>query len=414
MKIAMVIGRSFEGAGVTRYVIELSSYLKKIGIEHKVYDLTDKKWPRRNAQNLPPHEYITKQNIDTFADDVLNKFDYVFIHSVPSTKHSQWAQDGFLKMIKDIKAKKIIFQNDHKIASIHRNANFFEICQSSDGIVSFSATSPFFNKLVQLFGEDIRQRYIPLINGFNFDNLAQYRKKEHFKKITYLGRFATFKQPERLFAFLPYAEKNKLHLEMKGVERSLGALHIFYDDIAKRTPKHDIIQVDKKSIENGLSLIHEDRSLKHVYIWGPYEYADGMETLSSSLVGADFYHLNADAYGNSIEYAMCEIIGVGCVPMFDYHWAENTWVYDKGKQTDKKYIDLDTYGLFLKKDLSNAEELVEKINDIYSNKALHKKYLDCSLETTRNHCDIDYIYADLIENITKIQKAKIVKPKSLF
>ena len=415
MKVAQVLGRGVEGAGITRYVIELAAYLKKSGIDFKVYVVDDKKWGRGKFQNMPDYEYITKDNIDTFADDVLNKFDYVFIHSVPSTKHSQWAQDGFLKIMKDLKTKKIIFQNDHKIASIHRNANFFEICQLCDGIVSFSATSPFFNKLVQLFGEDIRDRYIPLINGFNFDNLVQYRKKEHYKKITYLGRFATFKQPERLFAFLPYAKENNLHLEMKGVERSLGALHIFYDDIGKKIRKHDIIEVNKKSIENGiLPADHKDRSLEHIYIWGPYEYEDGMETLSSSLVGADFYHLNADAYGNSIEYAMCEIIGVGCVPMFDYHWAENTWVFEKGKQTDKKYIDLDTYGLFLKKDLSNVKELVEKINDIYSNKALHKKYLDCSLEVTRNHCDINYIYADLIENIAKVEKAKIVKPKSLF
>lgn len=414
MKIAMIMGRGIEGAGITRYVIELSSYLIKQKFDVSIFVVDDKKWGRGKFQPFPQEPImITKDNIDNFSK-TLNTFDTVFIHSVPSIKHSQWAQDGFLKMIKETDVKKIMFQNDHKIASIHRNANFFDIAETCDGIVSFSPTCPFYNKLVDLFGKEIRDRFIPLINGFNFDNLTQYRKDQHWKKITYLGRFATFKQPDRLFAFLPYAKQNQLLLEMKGVERSLGALHIFYDDIEKRTPKSDIYEVTAKALANGFVADNDKRDFEHIYIYGPYEYADGMETLSSSLVGADFYHLNAEAYGNSIEYAQCEIIGVGSVPMFDYHWAENTWVYHNGKQTDQHFIDIDNYGLFLKKDLSNVEEIVDKINQIWDNKALHKKYLDTSLEITRNHCNIDYIYANLVNDIINVKKTKLIKSKSLF
>ena len=414
MRVTLLLGRGVEGAGITRYCIELSSYLLSQGIDTDIHVIDDKKWGRGGFQVFPKAPIMIKEsNIDHY-EDVLNTYDYVFINSVPSVKHSEWAINGFLKMIKGLSTKKIIFQNDHKIASIHRNANFFEICNLCDGIVSFSATSPFFNKLADLFGAQIRNRFIPLINGFNFDNLAKYRKTEHFKKITYLGRFATFKQPERLFGFLPYAKDNNILLEMKGVERSLGALHIFYDDLEKRIPKHDIIEVNNKAIANGLIADNDKRDFEHVYIYGPYEYVDGMESLSTSLIGADFYHLAAEAYGNSIEYAQCEIIGVGSIPMFDHHWAENTWVFENGKKTDKHYIDLDTYGLFLKKDLSNTKELVEKINDIYSNKTLKQKYLDCSLEITRNHCNTDYIFYNLLEDIKKLEKAKVIKPKALF
>jgi len=412
MNIALVMGRGAEGAGIQRYVIELSSYLIKQKINHEIFIIDDKKWGRGKMQTFPKEpKFITKSEIDNFAE-TLNKFEYVFIHSVPSTKHSQWAIDGFLKAVKEITVKKILFQNDHKLASIYRNANFFDICELCDGIVTFSATSPFYNKLVELFGEQMRKRFIPLINGFNFDNLIKYRKTKHWKKITYLGRYATFKEPDRLFAFLPYSKENKILLEMKGVERSLGALPIFYENIEKRIPRKDIYEVTSRAIANGLIVDNDKRDFEHIYIYGPYEYEDGMESLSSSLVGADFYHLDAKAYGNSIEYAQCEIIGVGCVPLFDYHWAENTWVYDKGKQTDKRYIDLEYYGLFLKKDCSNIKEIVEKINEIYSNKTLHKKYLDCSLEITRNHCDCDWIFFYLLENIQKIEKAKIIKVKT--
>ena len=156
MKIALILGRGIEGAGVTRFMIEICGFLRSKDIEHQVYVLDDKKWGRGKAQDMPDYKNITKDNISTMANE-LNKFDYVFLNSVPSKKsHSQWAQDEFLEMVKNIETRKIIFQNDHKIASIHRNANFFELCELCDGIVSHSITSPFYKKLVTMFGGNIR------------------------------------------------------------------------------------------------------------------------------------------------------------------------------------------------------------------------------------------------------------------
>lgn len=415
MKIALILGRGVEGAGVTRYMIEICGFLRTAGIEHKIFVMDDKKWGRGKAQDMPEYSDITKTNISTIADE-LNAFDYVFLNSVPSVKgHSQWAQDGFLQMVKNIKTKKIVFQNDHKIQSIHRNANFFEICNQCDGIVSHSITSPFYKKLIEMFGSDIRSKFIQLHVGFNFEPLAKYRKDKHFKKITYLGRFATFKQPERLYGFLPYSEKNNLLLEMKGVERSLGSLNIFYDDISKRIPNHRMVEVNKKAIENGLEVDNLKRNLDKVYIFGPYDYVEGMETLSNSLIGCDFYHLDKNAYGSNAEYAQAEVIGVGCIGLFDSHWGENCYVYDNnGNNTNQRFIDTKDSFLFLKKDLSNIEEVVDKINDIWSNKSLHKTYLENGYEIMKGHCNSTWIFEKLINDITKIEKTKNIKAKSLF
>lgn len=414
MKIAVIVGRSWEGAGVTRYICELYAFLKKEEVECKIFQIEDKKWGRANSQNLPLYENINEKNISSIAN-TLNTYDYIFINSVPSVKHSQWAQDGFLQLVKDITTKKIIFQNDHKIASIHRNANFLELCNLCDGIVSHSINSPFYKKLIETFGEEIKSKFIQLHVGFDFSPLEKYRKKEHYKKITYLGRYATFKQPDRLFGFLPYAKQNKLLLEMKGVERSIGSLNIFYDDIEKRIPKHDIYECNKKSIENGLIIDNDKRNYEHIYVFGPYDYVDGMETLSSSLCGADFYHLDKDSYGNNIEYCQAEVISIGCVGLFDAHWAENCYIYDNnGNNTNKRFIDTKDSFLFLKKDLSNIEEIVDKINDIWSNKSLHKTYLENGYEIMKGHCNSTWIFEKLINDITKIEKTKNIKPKSLF
>jgi len=414
MKIALINGRGREGAGVQRFAVELNRFLVKQNVKHKFFVCEEKKWGRGNMQEFPDFKSINSKDMLGLEKE-LNTYDYVYILAVPSVKHPQDCIDNFFELVKNITSIKIIFQNDHKIASIWRNANFFKICNLCDGIVSHSITSPFYKKLISLFGSEIKSKFVQLHVGFDFSQLAKYRKNEHIKKITYLGRYATFKQPDRLFGFLPYAKQNNLLLEMKGVERSLGSLNIFYDNIEKKIPKHDIYEINKKSIENGFITDNDKRDFEHIYVYGPYDYVDGMETLSSSLVGADFYHLDAAAYGNNFEYAQCEIVGVNCVPMFDYHWAENVFVYDgKGNKTDKRFIDLDEYGLFVKKDLSNVPEIIEKINDIWNNKALHKRYLECSFEVTQAHCDSEWIFEHLLNDITKLEKARVTKHVALF
>jgi len=414
MKIALINGRGREGAGVQRYAIELDRFLVKQKIEHKFFVCEEKKWGRGNMQEFPDFKSINSKDMIGLEKE-LNTYDYVYIMAVPSVKHPQDCIDNFYELVKKITPIKVIFQNDHKIASIWRNANFLEMSNLCDGIVSHSITSPFYKKLISIFGKQIESKFVQLHVGFDFSQLIKYRKAEHVKKITYLGRYATFKQPDRLFGFLPYAKQNEILLEMKGIERSLGSLNIFYDDISKRIPKHDIVEVNKKTIEAGLVVDNNKRDLDKIYIFGPYDYIDGMETLSSSLVGCDFYHLDKDAYGNNTEYAQCEIAGIGCIMLFDHHWGDNCYVYDsKGNNTGKKFTEVDKFGLFLKKDLSNIKEIVEKINEIDSNKKLHSQYLECGFETMKNHCDSEWIFEHLLNDIIKLEKGKSTKHTALF
>lgn len=411
MKIAQVMGRGIEGAGVTRYVIELNNYLNKNNIYNQVFVVTDKKWGREKSQSFPSYKEIDENNINETIK-LLNDFDLVFIHSVPSIKHSQKIIDEFFRLVKELKSKKIIFQNDHKIQSIYRNANFFEICKECDKIVSHSITSPFYKKLISLFGDEIKQKYVHLHVMYNFDQLSKYRKENHEKKISYLGRFATFKDPGRLLKIVDECKHNNINLEMIGVERSLGALTIFYEDIDKRIPHSKIIEVNKKFLENNGDL--KNRDLSKVYVWGPYIYNEGITQLSNSIVGCDFYHLDEFAYGDNVEYAQCEIVGVGCVPLFDYHWSINCNAYELGKNTNIKFNEIENFGLFLKKDCSNINEVIDKINEIYSNKNLHRKYLDTSLNVLKSHCDIDYVCKTLIDDVSNDDKKVFEKQEDIF
>lgn len=417
MNIALVLGRGIEGAGVTRYVIELCNYFSKHSIKHTLYVVDDKKWPRAKAQVMPEYVTINKNNINIIYKD-LNKHTHVILNSVPSTKHSQEIQDGFLEMYKKIENPfRIIMQIDHKLQSISRNANYYELCKLSDGILSHSNTSPFFKKLKTLQGNNVQYKFLKIHLSYDFSKLAKYRQNDHLKKITYLGRHAGFKHPDRLFGFVPYAKKNQLHLEMRGIERSIGALYMFYDGDPKlKNARKDVAEVSKKNLMNGLLTDHKDRDYSKVYIYGPYNHDEGMKALSSSMIGADFYHLDPEAYGDNFEYAQCEIIGVGTIPMFDYTWAENVHIYNKGVKTDQTFLDLDTYGFFVKKDLSNVEEVVDRINEVWNSPQLKKQYLETSFEVTRDHCDVEYNLNRFVEDLTTLEKRRVEKKetKALF
>ena len=409
MKIAQILGRGIEGAGVTRYAIELYLYLKKHGIQTELFVVDDKKWGRASAQDVPEYTVINKNNIKQMHKE-LNKFTHVFCHSVPANKgYSDEIKDGFVEMWGKIeKPFRIMMQVDHKIQSIARNANFMELNGMADAIVTHSDTSPFAEKLVKEFGSSVMDKFIKLHLSYNFDKLAKFRKTEHLKKITYLGRFAGFKEPSRIFGFAPHGVANELHLEAKGIERSIGALEMFYQQgsptwTKDKVMRPDVIEVSNKALKEGLVTDDHLRELGKVYIFGPYDHDDGMEVLSRSLVGADFYHLDEKAYGDNFEYAMCEIVGVGTIPMFDHNWASNCHIYEKGFKTDKKFIDLDTYGFFVKKDLSNVPEIVDEINRVWDNPKLKQQYLDTAFEVTRAHCDSEYNLNRLISEFEKIE-----------
>jgi len=401
MKIAQVLGRGIEGVGVTRYVIELNSYLNRNKIDNDIFVVTDKKWGREKAQNFPEYEEINEESIELISEK-LNSYDYVFIHSVPSIKHSEIIIEKFFELVKNVTSKKVIFQNDHKIQSIRRNANFIEMCQYCDKIVSHSDTSPFYKKLVNVYGNSILSKFVHLHVMYDYSNILKYRKEEHLSKISYLGRFATFKDPGRLLKILDKTKTNNIHMDFVGVERSIGATSIFYKDYENRVHNDDLINMDgylRKDDVSKYDFDENNRDISKIYSFGAYQYDKGLSYVSNSLVACDFYNLDADAYGDNVEYAQCEIVGMGCIPLFDSHWGENCYVFENGKKTNTRFIDLDNFGLFLKKDISNVDEVIEEFIKLRENKSLQEIYRKNSFEIMKGHSDIDWICEQLLNDI---------------
>jgi hypothetical protein len=414
MKIAIILGRGIEGAGVTRFASELNDYLNNNNFYSHIFAVNEKQWPRKNLQILNNYSLISVSQFKDVSIKLNNEFDIVLYCSIPAKKgySEKCIEDFYQYLVCDvIKPKKFSTQNDHKKASLSRNANLFEINEKMNGIFSFSNETPFFEILQEKFGKNIINKFIPLKNGINFDELYSFRKEISIreKRITYLGRYATFKDPSRLYKFHPYIKSFNFKSELIGIERSIGAVYPMFKFEDMKTSKHNIEMIDCTD-EKKFYVNRSEQSNELPYVYGPYDRIKTLSSIGDSLFGCSFYNIDENANGNNIEYAQLEMIGIGLIPFFDYDWSIHT------KVNNISINSIDNFGVFLKKDLSNAKECADKLEEIYLNTSLRKKYLDTSFQAVEGYSS-KIVFKEMIENMINFDitnDIKINKKRGLF
>lgn len=398
MKISILLGRGIEGCGVTRYALESKKWHESQGHTVHIHAATDKTWGRKKAQ---AGEFIEFKNdeIPELALKINEEYDLVYYQSLPSLSHSEEYQDLFLEhLVMKVKNPiKIISQHDHKNRSILRNSNIFEISKQMDAAFVHSQHAPFVKMLKD---REINMPILKMGVGFDFDALLPYWKPvdEMINKITYFGRFATFKQPKRMYEMHPLTQKANIYNECLGIERSLGSLKFFNTTPNDNSTQREMIRLVKKTevIEQ------KDKTVDKVYVYGPYERESGLETLSMSTFGSDFYRLAEKAYGDNYEYSMCEIIGVGSIPVFDHHWAKHNKSID-----GRKYIDIKDFAIYYDEDNPQAaiDEMVSLINDPI---AFDKRRKSC-FEIAKANTGKDIVFEKQWEQVLTVEK--IDKPE---
>lgn len=405
MKAAIILGRGIEGCGVTRYALEEQKWYRNNGMECDIFAGADKKWGRKDAQENDIIEFGNNE-IEALSKKLNEEYDIVYYQSLPSKKgHSEPYQLAFYNHLVCgvTKPIKLSHQNDHKAQSLIRNSMIWETMAQMDASFTHSLSSPFAKKMKELNPQ------VPVIKmglGFDFDSLRQYWKpiETQKKRISYFGRFAGFKDPQRIVDMQPELERVGVIGEMRGIERSIGSLDLFYSDLKDRQNSYrpNIYEVNNKNPEPA------EQTPNKVWIYGPYNRLEGIEELSTSMFGADFYNLDAEAYGNNMEFAMCEIIACGTIPVFDKHWADNC-THVNGTLF-AKMKDFAVYS-----DRSNladtADQLAALANDHEAREARRQR----CFEIAKEHCGNDVVYRqmhlDAIATLKRTPGKSIEPPK---
>lgn len=408
MKVAIILGRGIEGCGVTRYALEEQKWYQTNGIQCDIYAGADKKWGRKDAQENSIIEFGNSE-IESLTKKLNEEYDIVYYQSLPAKKgHSEQYQNLFFEHLVCgvTKPIKLSHQNDHKLQSLSRNSKIWETMGQMDASFTHSLNSPFAKKMKEL------NPGVPVIKmglGFDFDSLRSYWKpiETQKKRISYFGRFAGFKDPQRIVDMQPELEAEGIIGEMRGIERSIGSLDLFYSDLSDRA----------NSYRTNIHEVKKDEKITQspdkVWIYGPYNRLEGIEELSTSMFGADFYNLDAEAYGDNMEFAMCEIIACGTIPVFDKHWADNC-----RHKNGTMFNEMKDFAIYSDRNdfAKTAREMAELANDHEAREARRQ----ACFEIAKAHCDNDVVYRQMHMDAISTKKRnpgqspKEIKTNALF
>lgn len=430
MKIIQLLAR-IEGSGVTRYIIELNKGLKQNGHDVDVVYLKsdDKDNPKNGMQNI---DNLICKGYEQEDIDYYNSADLVIVNSLMARTVDEKIREKWLDLVMNkITTRKTIIVIDHKVmgfisyyGALLKNKEFW---LSFDKIATFAPKAKVASKISETIGSDeFKKRYVHLVLPYEFnDNKDGWvPAEEKLRRVTYLGRHAGFKDPERLLRCRDAFYAHNYELEMRGIKRTIGTTGIpdlIYSKDANENqiPSVACIFPDKKwkmanNIDIDDQMIDTPRQPGWCYVFDGYKREDGMKIIAKSAFGCDFFHLDDYlCYGDSLEFAIFEIIDMGTIPLIDYLSAVSCFVYDKdGKNSGNTIFDKHL-GIFLKKDGTNVEECLNKMDWLLENPKEYDKLRNEIFEAFKTHCDNKNIAKQFLEEVFT-DKNIVINNKRLF
>lgn len=420
MKIIQFLGR-IEGSGVTRYIIELANALKSIGHDVEAIYFNNDLKPENDMQNIPG---LICMNYSDELFNKLNSADIIFINSLISVRANKENRNNFYKTIKNVTGPiKVMFCNDHNMSGIRAYygdeyvTNPDLLVKHIDKFVTFSPYAPIIQKIAEVY-PDIMNKYVHMQHPYTFSDTPFVDFDDKYRRVSYLGRIATFKDPMRLLRTRDEFFKNNYELEMRGIAKTIFSstvpdLIYKINDKKERVGKSDVTidlttstflnrYLNAKCPNENPALIHwSDREKDKIYLFGRYKREDGMNAIKYSLYGCDFCYdrKNPLIFGDNIEYCVAEIVDMGTIPLVDYSTMEHCMKYENNVRTNISFLDLPS-GIALKADCSNINEVIDKLNYLSSDKNAYDKYRTECLSLYKEHYDPKRVAIRLIEDLT--------------
>lgn len=408
MNILIILGRGVEGCGVTRFTIELETFLKK---SHNVKVLagSDKKWGRDDAQSNDFEKFKFKTGV--WHDDT--KYDMCIITSVPPIgidKNSEVADkiyDNFLTTLEELNTRIVYMQCDNKISSINRNFyknekymhRFFGLL---DRIIVHNLNADFVKKFIDKHSLRCHKFTIgqQVLISTDFDELSSIvddNAQKVDKTCWFIGRSAQWKGWREFRDFHTIRLRDAGYTSViEGIELSINAKQDLsdIDDNNKYTWRSDNLYEESQigcKVEDILDNIDIYRN-KPVLVYGPYTRVDALKRMHRSKFGM-FFTFTGPEFGGQIEITFLEIVGAGTVPvirkeLWDCAYFNDKYLKDFGSPEELGIVVYDQ----TKKD--DCLDLLNKLND---DDRLYNEYLKRCLAFCKSQFDRDYIINRLFE-----------------
>lgn len=407
MKIAMIFGKGLDGCGVQRGAVEIATWAQRNNVQFHVYSMKGRSFARAKGHSMPIEPVDFKHTeIPSLVEKLNSEYDIVILNSYPSSKHDPAAIIAFYEnLVKKIDKPVLVgMMHEIKKANIDAIPMILPILNYCDIVYNFSEKTFFSNEFSSYFpSKNLGERTKRFKMWIDLTELKKnyrdvYSLKDKDRKLMYVGRWTSMKDPRRVLDLYPIMQQKdpSFRLALHGIERSIGA-------------KFDII--DHPNSVYDLNFKEYDWNVDGVPTFGPYNYADGMELISTSLFACSFYRLPKEPhnYGDRMEYTQIEIIGCGTIPVFDKHYGEHNF-----DSNGDRYIDNDYLAVWSSRD--DLGETADKLISIANSPSEQKLYRDSSFNFIDREFNADNVLPEMFDYILKTGKDhdKFVDDKSLM
>jgi hypothetical protein len=380
MKIAILMGRGIEGCGVTKHTIEFIKYCIEMNYEYKIFIIDDKKWPRRNMQNIFEfnHSLYSLENYNILSNEI-NEYDFLIIRSLPPSTNE--FNHFWIILLDNINIKKVLSYHDHSILSLKRDSNLYNTIKICDLHFGYNIDNPFGKLVKQITGKNLE-----LINkGYYFDDIdIDYENKQlnHFK---FIGRTTSWKGLQDFvdfFKFCNIENKKNFIFSMEGIERSIAFVG-FYNN------NKEYINYNIGNVNN----FWKDKNFdsNKIYIYGNFDNNEMKKRMNKCGFGFQLSKLKENYLKSFFEYTHLEIVDSKTIPIFNYAWGNNTFY------NNEKLINLDCGILWY--DKSTMKELLDMIEFLLVNKSIYIKILNDSYQFLKNYNNPKINFKIIIDKI---------------
>lgn len=431
MKIIQFLAR-IDGSGVTTYIRELNKGLQKTGYD---VEMVVVKTGFKDADGYSAASTQTLDNVIEyeFGDDLTNKLnsaDLVIVNSIIDRRAP--TRDTWIDLlINKVTTKKVIIVNDHKPAGFRayygdllKNKDFW---MSFDKICTFQYTAKVYQDIIKTIGEEqAKTRYMHLLLPYEFNNNIKnnwLKPSEKLRRVTYLGRHAPFKDNHRLVRACDNFWAHDYELEMRGVKATINMsttpnLKYEFDEnnevvFETEGPRAGLrkyskicrLITNKWRKNNGIALtdnmVDTPRDKNIIYLFDAYKREEGLENLSHSAFGCDFFNLDSGCYGDDFEYTIFEMIEQGSIVLFDYAAGSEIHLYDANGIRDNQSVVDKNLGIFLKKDCSNIENVLSQMDVLMNSTEQYNDMRNKVYDAYAVHCDPIMITKKFMTDIFK-------------
>ena len=388
MKIAALMGRGLEGCGVTKFATELKAYLKD---DLTVFLNDYKKWGRRDAHVL---EYKDMSEYDSKG------FDQLWVLSLPAKNFDEENVDKCISLIEKTKCKKVLFQLDHSIQSILRNAKIETFSKIVDVIGVHSAKGDYAKYLRKNF---ITTPIFQIANPFSFDaHRDRFWKpiNTQTKHCSFIGRAAVWKGMEQMYSLHNTILKDMGYISfLEGMELSIGSLRFWFNNGNRKEGIRDDIEFYLQTKGASPAVTPMEKG-KCPYIFGNYINIEALERLSKCTFSGHFTTLKPERYGHIAEYTFLENISTGATPIIGESFADNStgFISNEPQSTNKNCGII--YNETAKENIIKYDTDAKK-RDIFRN--------DC-YDYWKSQYDASVVMPKLYELIEKTSKAATITP----